>query len=127
ASSRPAVLMTYSPGHRVSSLGAVTAAASLSKPVHRDGHDWGSMQGWEAVATSRLSARIASFTSISGPSLDHAGRWLRRKLRAGRIGQLLRQMAGSWYIAAFDIPGAGRVVASLAPRRDLAPRTLRKR
>src|SRR5205814_5056797 len=100
-------------------------AVSPSRPVHLVGHDWGSIESWEAVTTYRLDGTIASVTSISGTSLDHAGRWLRRKLRAGRIGQLLRQMAGSWYIAAFDIPGAGRVVARLAPRRNLDPRTVR--
>ena len=125
ASSTPRGPNAYSLEHLVGDLGAVIDAVSPSKPVHLVGHDWGSIQGWEAVTTSRLSGRIASFTSISGPSLDHAGRWLRRKLRAGRIGQLLRQMAGSWYIAAFDIPGAGRVVARLAPRRGLDPRTVR--
>jgi len=125
ASSTPRGPNAYSLEHLVGDLGAVIDAVSPSRPVHLVGHDWGSIQGWEAVTTSRLEGRIASFTSISGPSLDHAGRWLRRKLRAGRIGQLLRQMAGSWYIAAFDIPGAGRVVARLAPRRNLDPRTVR--
>ncbi len=39
---------------------------------HLVGHDWGSIQGWEFVTDPRLSGRIASFTSCSGPCLDHA-------------------------------------------------------
>jgi len=125
ASSTPRGPNAYSLEHLVADLGAVIDAVSPDKPVHLVGHDWGSIQSWEAVTTSRLEGRIASFTSISGPSLDHAGNWLRAKLRAGRIGQLLRQTAGSWYIAMFDIPGAGRLVSRLAPRRGLDPRTVR--
>ena len=47
--------------------------------AHLVGHDWGSAQLWDAVAAEdtdpRLRGRIASFTSLSGPSLDHAA-WL---------------------------------------------------
>ena len=125
ASSTPRGPNAYSLEHLVADLGAVIDAVSPDKPVHLVGHDWGSIQSWEAVTTPKLSGRIASFTSISGPSIDYAGTWLRAKLRAGRIGQLLRQMAGSWYIAMFDIPGAGRLVSRLAPRRGLDPRTVR--
>ena len=125
ASSTPRGPNAYSLEHLVADLGAVIEAVSPEKPVHLVGHDWGSIQSWEAVTTPRLHGRIASFTSISGPSIDYAGNWLRAKLRAGKIGQLLRQMAGSWYIAMFDIPGAGRLVARLAPRRGLDPRTVR--
>jgi NAD(P)-dependent dehydrogenase (short-subunit alcohol dehydrogenase family)/pimeloyl-ACP methyl ester carboxylesterase len=125
ASSTPRGPNAYSLEHLVADLGVVIDAVSPGNPVHLVGHDWGSIQGWEAVTTSRLRGRIKSFTSISGPSVDHAGNWLRAKLRAGRIGQLLRQVASSWYIAAFDIPGAGRLLSRLAPRRGLDPRTVR--
>jgi pimeloyl-ACP methyl ester carboxylesterase len=61
---------------------------------------------WDAVAAEptdpRLRDRIASFTSISGPSLDHAA-WLARH-PAGRQLPLLRQMAHSWYISLFNLP-----------------------
>src|SRR5699024_5873923 len=58
-------------------LYAVIDAASPDRPVHLVGHDWGSVQGWEAVCRPDADERIASFTSISGPSLDHLGTWVR--------------------------------------------------
>jgi NAD(P)-dependent dehydrogenase (short-subunit alcohol dehydrogenase family)/pimeloyl-ACP methyl ester carboxylesterase len=125
ASSTPRGPKAYSLEHLVADLGAVIDAVSPDKPVHLVGHDWGSIQGWEAVTTPRLDGRIASFTSISGPSIDYAGRWMRERLRSARFGDALRQAIRSWYIAMFDIPGAGRVVARLAPRRGLDPRTVR--
>lgn len=74
--------------------------------AHLVGHDWGSVQLWDAVVAEptdpRLQDRIASFTSISGPSLDQAA-WLARH-PAGRGCRLLRQMAHSWYIGLFNVP-----------------------
>lgn len=51
----------------VGDLHAVIDAVSPARPVHLVGHDWGSIQGWDAVTSSALDGRIASFTSISGP------------------------------------------------------------
>ena len=124
ASSTPRGPNAYSLEHLVADLGSVIDAVSADKLVHLVGHDWGSIQGWEAVTTPRLRGRIASFTSISGPSLDHAGRWMRDRLRSGRLGSALGQAMRSWYIAMFDIPGAGGIVAKLAPRRGLDERTV---
>ena len=74
--------------------------------AHLVGHDWGSAQLWDAVATEhtdpRLRGRIASFTSLSGPSLDHAA-WLFAHPR-GRRRALLRQLLHSWYMAYFCLP-----------------------
>jgi alpha-beta hydrolase superfamily lysophospholipase len=74
--------------------------------AHLVGHDWGSVQLWDAVAAestdARLTGRIASFTSMSGPSLDHAG--LVSRHRAGRRVALARQLARSWYVDAFYVP-----------------------
>jgi pimeloyl-ACP methyl ester carboxylesterase len=93
----------------VDDLAAVVDATSPDRPVHLVGHDWGSVQGWEAVGTERLSGRIASFTSLSGPCLDHAGWWIRGRLSSlgpRAIRQLAVQAAHSWYIGAFHLPGA---------------------
>ena len=70
-------------------------------------------------ATSRLDGRIASFTSFGGASLDHGGFWLRSraKLRPRSIAQLVRQMAGSWYMTALEIPGVPLVGWLVAGRR----------
>ena len=84
---------------------AVLDALNVAGPVHLLAHDWGSIQAWRWVSDPTLAARLASFTSISGPSLDDAGRWLRRNLRSPRTAPAtLRQLARSYYIAAFQLP-----------------------
>jgi hypothetical protein len=74
--------------------------------VHLVGHDWGSAQLWDAVAAEatdpRLRGRVASFTSISAPSLDHAGRLFASP--RGRRPALLRQGLASWYVGLFSVP-----------------------
>ncbi|MFE6510814.1 alpha/beta fold hydrolase [Nocardioides sp. NPDC057767] len=86
-------------------LEAVIDAVSPSAPVHLLAHDWGSTQTWEAVAGNVPSERIASFTSVSGPSLDQAGTWLRTPGRSA-LGVLerLRQGVESTYIGFFQAP-----------------------
>src|SRR6202044_2599183 len=49
----------------IEDMAAVVADVSPRSPVHLVGHDWGSIQGWEAVTRELLGGRIASFTSIS--------------------------------------------------------------
>lgn len=91
-------------------LAAVIDAVSPDRPVHLVGHDWGAIQSWEAVAGPRLAGRIASYTPISGPSLDHAAVWLRRRLGSRSPAQwakALRQFADSWYMMMFQVPGLG--------------------
>lgn len=88
-------------------LVTVADAVSPGRPIHLLGHDWGSIQCWHAVTDSGLAGRFASFTSISGPSLDHVRHWMRsRALRptARRLGQLTRQASSSWYIGLFQLP-----------------------
>ncbi len=101
-SDKPSARAPYRLGQLVDDLAAVLDAVSPDRPVHLLGHDWGSVQCWAAVADPRLRSRIASFTSVSGPSLDHARAWL-RDLRHPRA--TARQLLDSWYIAAFQIPG----------------------
>ncbi|MEU6349333.1 SDR family oxidoreductase [Streptomyces sp. NPDC047072] len=86
---------------------AVVDAVSPERPVHLVGHDWGSVQSWEFVTVKRTKGRIASFTSMSGPSLDHFGHWINTRLRRPtprRVGQLLGQGAKSWYVYALHTP-----------------------
>jgi pimeloyl-ACP methyl ester carboxylesterase len=92
---------------------AVADAVSPHAPVHLVGHDWGSVQGWEAVCDPRAATRIASFVSISGPDLDHMGHWLRRQLTAPSprsLLRLLRQSAASSYVWFFASPLAPPVL-----------------
>ncbi|QQC90290.1 SDR family oxidoreductase [Streptomyces alfalfae] len=86
---------------------AVIDAVSPDGPVHVVGHDWGSVQSWEFVTVQRTEGRIASFTSISGPSLDHFGHWIKKRVARPtprRVGQLLGQGAKSWYVYLLHTP-----------------------
>ncbi|MEU1074505.1 MULTISPECIES: SDR family oxidoreductase [unclassified Streptomyces] len=86
---------------------AVADAVSPDRPVHLVGHDWGSVQAWEFVTVKRTEGRIASFTSMSGPSLDHFGHWIKRRMTRPtprRVGQLLGQGAKSWYVYMLHTP-----------------------
>ncbi|MGW3848459.1 SDR family oxidoreductase [Streptomyces fagopyri] len=100
---------------------AVADAVSPDRPVHLVGHDWGSVQSWEFVTVARTEGRIASFTSMSGPSLDHFGHWIKRRVRRPtprRVGQLLGQGAKSWYVYLLHTP----VLPELAWRGPLGKR-----
>ena len=99
ASDRPRPVAAYRLSQLVEDLAAVVDAASPDAPVHLVGHDWGSIQSWPAVTDERLATRIATFTSISGPSLDYAARWLR-----GRSPAALRQLVHSYYVGIFQLP-----------------------
>ncbi|MEU2773373.1 SDR family oxidoreductase [Streptomyces sp. NPDC007162] len=86
---------------------AVVDAVSPDRPVHLVGHDWGSVQSWEFVTVRRTEGRIASFTSMSGPSLDHFGHWIDARVKRPtprRVGQLLGQGARSWYVYLLHTP-----------------------
>ncbi|MFE2098031.1 SDR family oxidoreductase [Streptomyces sp. NPDC059468] len=86
---------------------AVVDAVSPDRPVHVVGHDWGSVQSWEFVTVGRTEGRIASFTSMSGPSLDHFGHWIKARVKRPtprRVGQLLGQGAKSWYVYMLHTP-----------------------
>ncbi|UDY23565.1 alpha/beta fold hydrolase [Nocardioides sp. Kera G14] len=101
ASDAPSRRSGYRIPQLVADLGAVIDATAAGKNVHLIAHDWGSIQCWDALRTDALGARILSYTSISGPSLDMAGRWLRG---AGHPVSTLKQLADSWYVAAFQLP-----------------------
>ncbi|MEU5009098.1 SDR family oxidoreductase [Streptomyces sp. NPDC021749] len=86
---------------------AVADAVSPDRPVHVVGHDWGSVQAWEFATVRRTEGRIASFTSMSGPSLDHFGHWIKKRMvrpTPRRAAQLLNQGAKSWYVYLLHTP-----------------------
>ncbi|MFF6775722.1 SDR family oxidoreductase [Streptomyces sp. NPDC012637] len=100
---------------------AVADAVSPDRPVHLVGHDWGSVQSWEFVTAPRTEGRVASFTSMSGPSLDHFGHWIKTRMTRPtprRVGQLLGQGAKSWYVYLLHTP----VLPELAWRGPLGKR-----
>lgn len=106
-STRPTATRAYRIETLADDLEAVINAVSASRPVHLVAHDWGSIQAWEAVCRRELRHRIASFTSISGPCLDHAGLWLRARLRTLALGEVLGQLLRSWYVFLFHVPLLG--------------------
>ena len=100
-------------------LFAVIDAVSPGTPVHVVGHDWGSIQAWEAVCRSGAEDRIASFCSISGPNLDHVAAWVRRSLtHPGPRGlvDLAAQAASSSYIPFLVSPLAPPLLRALGRR-----------
>ncbi|OEJ39858.1 short chain dehydrogenase [Streptomyces agglomeratus] len=107
---------------------AVADAVSPDRPVHLVGHDWGSVQSWEFVTVRRTEGRIASFTSMSGPSLDHFGHWIKKRMvrpTPRAAAQLLGQGAKSWYVYMLHTP----VLPELAWRGPLGrqwPRILQR-
>ncbi|WP_433188665.1 alpha/beta fold hydrolase [Actinoallomurus sp. CA-150999] len=121
ASSRPSGREAYGFGHLLADMRAVLDAVSPDAPVHLAAHDWGSIQSWEAVRAT--PERFASFTSISGPCLDHASHWFRSRLRRpSGVPAAARQLLHSWYMAAFQVP----VVPELVWRHWLAGRWSRR-
>jgi NAD(P)-dependent dehydrogenase (short-subunit alcohol dehydrogenase family)/pimeloyl-ACP methyl ester carboxylesterase len=145
-SGRPSGKAGYRIDQLAADLFAVADAVSPDRPVHLAGHDWGSVQAWQAVTCNDAADRIASFTSISGPSLDHSAYWYRDRMARPtprHLAQALGQWARSWYITAFHLPGVvplarllrlpadavdgiGLYLANIRPRmRDPEPRVAR--
>lgn len=100
ASAAPRVRADYKLAQLARDLIAVADATCGARPFHLVAHDWGSIQCWEAVTDPANAARIASYTSISGPCLDHVFR--------ARLG--LAQSLRSWYIAFFHLPLVPKLV-----------------
>lgn len=106
-SDKPSGRASYRLDQLADDLRAVVEAVQPTGKVHLVAHDWGSIQTWHAVTGDGLRGRIASYTSLSGPSLDHAGAWFRAQLRRPtpkRLKNALSQFLHSWYILAFQLP-----------------------
>lgn len=106
-SDRPRSRAAYRLDRLADDLATVLHEISPDRPVHVLAHDWGSIQGWHAVTDPRWSDRIASYTSISGPCLEHVGEWIRDRWRhpsPRRSLQLLAQLMLSGYIGFFRLP-----------------------
>jgi len=113
-SSCPASRSGYRFPQLVSDIGAVIDSLGVGR-AHLLAHDWGSIQAWAAVTDESVMGKIASFTSISGPHLQYAGRFLRSARTPRAAGQVARQLASSGYIGFFLCP----VVPEAAARSGL--------
>jgi NAD(P)-dependent dehydrogenase (short-subunit alcohol dehydrogenase family)/pimeloyl-ACP methyl ester carboxylesterase len=104
---------------------AVIDTVAPGEPVHVLAHDWGSAGMWEYLARPDAHDHVASFTSLSGPSVDHTNRFvmgnLKRPYRPRRFMQALGQMGRLTYMGAFSVP----VLAPLVVRKVLADRLTR--
>lgn len=110
-SSKPARRTDYVLPQLVSDVGAVIDSLGVGQ-VHLLAHDWGSIQGWAAVTDDTVMAKVASFTSISGPHLNYAGRFLRSPRTPRAVFDVVKQALVSSYIWFFLCP----VVPELAIR-----------
>lgn len=112
ASDKPKGRAAYRMERLGEDLAAVLEEVSPDAPVHLLAHDWGSIQLWSPLAEPRFAGRITSFTSISGPSLDFAGVWM-RDLR--HPVSALRQLIASWYMLFFQLPALPEAVLRRVP------------
>jgi pimeloyl-ACP methyl ester carboxylesterase len=98
---------------------AVVDAVSPGRPVHVVGHDWGSVQSWEAVCRPGAEERIASFCAISGPNLAHVSTRVRRTLTRPTprgLLDLVGQAVSSSYVPFLVSPLAPVVLGALGQR-----------
>ncbi|MBO0880584.1 MAG: alpha/beta fold hydrolase [Mycobacterium sp.] len=107
-SARPTDRSGYLLPQLISDIGAVIDSMGVDE-VHLLAHDWGSIQGWAAVTDNSLMGRIASFTSVSGPHLNYAGRFLRSPRTMRGVVDVVRQFLASGYIWFFLCPGAPEI------------------
>lgn len=116
-STRPEGRSSYRTDLLVEDLVAVLdATLPAGARVHLVGHDWGSIAGWDVVAAEtwdpRLEDRLASYTSCSGPSLDHLASMT--STWRGRL-RMVPQTLHSWYVWLFLVPGLAELASSRAP------------
>src|SRR5690242_13725066 len=99
---------------------AVIDAVAPGESVHVLAHDWGSAGMWEYLSRPGASDRVASFTSVSGPSADHSSHYiigsLMRPYRPRQFLRALSQFLSFAYMGFLSIP----VVARLAVRGFIA-------
>ncbi|NHC02837.1 alpha/beta fold hydrolase [Acinetobacter sp. 187] len=84
-------------------LEAVVNQLLPNRQFHIAAHDWGSIQTWESVTEAKFKDRMLSYTTISGPCLDHAAFWMRDQFKHQKP-KFFKQLFKSWYIVAFQLP-----------------------
>ena len=84
-------------------LESVVNSLLHQRSFHIAAHDWGSIQTWESVTEAKFKNRILSYTTISGPCLDHAAFWMRNQFKHEKS-KFFKQLFKSWYIVAFQLP-----------------------
>ena len=103
-SARPSGRSGYRFPQLIADVGSVIDSLGVDQ-VHLLAHDWGSIQGWAAVTDDAEMSKVASFTSISGPHLNYAGKFLRSARTPRGLVDVVRQFMASGYIWFFLCPG----------------------
>ncbi len=118
--SAPKPVSAYTTARYADDFAAVVDAVAPGEPVHVLAHDWGSAAMWEYLSRPGASDRVASFTSVSGPSADHLNRFIIRSLmrpyRPRQFVRALSQFLSFSYMVFFCVP----VIAPLAVRGFIA-------
>ncbi|MFI6042260.1 SDR family oxidoreductase [Nocardia sp. NPDC051321] len=101
---------------------AVIEALGNGAPVHVLAHDWGSVATWEIVCGPDAGRLIASFTSVSGPSIAHVSKWARARLARPtprNIALPLAQLGSFAYSAFLALPGLPKAAIKLGMSEQL--------
>lgn len=95
----------------------VDSIPDLRGKIHAFAHDWGSVMMWEPMRDPRATEVFASYTSVSGPSLDHLRETMRRRgMQPLQWPSVLGQLSRSWYVYGFHLPLINRYVPHLLAR-----------
>jgi NAD(P)-dependent dehydrogenase (short-subunit alcohol dehydrogenase family)/pimeloyl-ACP methyl ester carboxylesterase len=125
-SSVPKPVSAYTMARFADDFAAVTGELSPGRPVHVLAHDWGSIGMWEYLTRPGASDRVASFTSVSGPSrdqlVDYILSGLRQPWRPRRFARSISQALRFSYMALLSIP----LLAPLFLRLTLSIPALRR-
>lgn len=125
-SSAPKPVSAYSMDRFADDFAAVTGALSSGRPVHVLAHDWGSVGVWHYLKRPDARDRIATFSSVSGPSqeqlVDYIFSGLRAPWRPRHFVRAISQALRLSYMVLFSIP----VVAPLVLRLALSIPALRR-
>lgn len=122
ASDVPKPVAAYTMERFADDFSAVLDAVSPGDKVHVLAHDWGSVGVWEYLSRPEAGDRVASFTSVSGPSTDHYGAFVRGRLaqpyRPIRFAKAVNLASRFSYWIPFSVP----VLAPALMRRGAARR-----
>lgn len=125
-SAAPKPVSAYTMARFADDFAAVIGELSPGGPVHVLAHDWGSVGIWEYLKRPGAGDRVASFTSVSGPSQDQLVEYifggLRRPWRPRRFARATSQALRLTYMVFFSIP----VLAPLFLRLALSIPALRR-
>src|ERR1700744_4984564 len=105
-SGAPKAVSAYTMARFADDFPAVESERTPGRPVHVLAHDWGSVGVWEYLKRPGAGDRVASFTSVSGPSQDiltdyiHSG--LRQPWRPRRFARSAVQTLRLSYMAFFS-------------------------